>query len=121
MRDYTASAHALERRKHPRFALRCPVHVSVHSGETFARVDAVSKNVSLSGLLLEATSIIPLHAPVSFVMTLQSEHIIHPIELAGEGTVVRVESGRSATEFLIALKCTRPLTQIEDCMSGRAN
>jgi hypothetical protein len=119
--DHIAQVHPYQKRKHRRFGLRYPVHLKVYSDGTLSGVDAVSRNVSVDGLLLEGPSTIPLHSPVILVMTLLGGQIVRPIELAGEGEVVRVELGKSATEVLIALKCTRPLVQIEDRFSSIRN
>lgn len=121
MRTLDDVVHADERRRYPRFNLRCPVHVSVIFGVTVSRVDAFSRNVSIGGLLLEAPATIAPHSLVSFVITLQGARMVHPIDLAGEGEIVRVEAGGSPSEFLIALKCTRPVSQIQDCVTGMAN
>ena len=100
-------------RKYRRFDLRYPVHVKFEIGSTVSELDAVSRNVSLGGMLLESPSAIPQRSPVSFVMTLQAERMLHPIELKGEGEVVRVESGRGGCGFAVAVECRQPITQIE--------
>src|SRR5215467_12740783 len=50
-------------RKYRRFNRRYPVHVRFPSGNLFLELDAVSRNVSLCGLLLETAAIIPLRSP----------------------------------------------------------
>ena len=47
--------------------------------------------------------------------------VVCPIEVAGEGEVVRVEREESAKEFLIALKCTLLVAEIEDYVPGTAS
>jgi len=103
-----------QERKYRRFKLRYPVHGKFCSGKAVSEFDAVSRNVSIGGLLLETASEIPLHSPVSFTMTVQGGKVIRPIRLAGEGEVVRVESSRPDAWFAIALECKRPIAQIEN-------
>ena len=103
-----------QERKYPRFKLRYPVHGKFYSGNAVSEFDAVSRNVSIGGLLLETTSELPRHNPVSFTMTIQGARIIHLIRLAGEGEVVRVEPAGSGAWFGIALACEHPIAQIEN-------
>lgn len=100
-------------RKYRRFNLRYPVHVKFETSSTVLELDTVSRNVSLGGMLLESPAAIPQRSPVSFVMTLQAERMLHPVELQGEGEVVRVESGRGGSGYSVAVECSRPIAQIE--------
>jgi len=100
-------------RKYRRFNLRYPVHVKFSDGNVISELDAVSRNVSLGGMLLETGARIPEHADVSFVMRLQGGRIVRPIELEGEGQVVRVESSTVPAGYAIAVQCKNPITQIE--------
>jgi hypothetical protein len=102
-----------EERKHRRFDLKYPVHVKFHSGNLVSELDAVSRNVSLQGLLLETTSRIPPRSPVSFILTVQGGITVRPIALEGKGKVVRVEPGASGSGFAIAVACKHPIAQIE--------
>jgi len=128
-----------QERKFRRFNLRYPVHVEFrsrepvfqvdtssrnvnagglllvefHSKEPVFQVDTVSRNVSAGGLLLEAHLLIPQGTSVSFVMILRGSQFVHPIELAGEGEVVRVEPGGPEAGFGIAVKCTSPISRID--------
>jgi hypothetical protein len=106
-----------QERKYPRFKLRYPVHGKFYSGKAVSEFDAVSRNVSIGGLLLETTSEIPRHSPVTFTMTIQGAGIIHPIRLAGESEVVRVEPSGPGAWFAIALACKHPIAQIENYLS----
>jgi len=108
----TPKAYAQER-KYRRFNLRYPVHVKFRSGNGISELDAVSRNVSLGGMLLETASRIPERSPVSFVMMLHGGRIVRPIELAGEGRVVRVESSGIPAGYAIAVQCKNPIIQIE--------
>src|SRR5208337_2481376 len=96
-----------------RFNLRYPVHVEFRSGELVSELDTVSRNVSTGGLLLEAPLLIPQGSSVSFVMILRGNQFVQPIELSGEGDVVRVEPGAPEAGFGIAVKCISSIRQIE--------
>ena len=104
------SPHARERRKHRRFSLRYPVHVKF--GLANSELEAVSNNLSLGGVLLEADSPIPQHCDVSFTMTVKKHPIVGPTQVVGEGEVVRVEALQSGAGFAIAVKCKRPISQL---------
>ncbi len=110
--DNTTHSAAQKKRKYRRFGLRFPVHVKFRSGELVSEIDAVSSNVSIGGLLMQTTSEIPRHSPVSFSMTVQGGTVISPILLAGEGEVVRVEPSGPGAGFAIALACKHPIAQI---------
>jgi hypothetical protein len=101
-----------QERRYRRFKLRYPVHLLFRSGEQISEVDAVSRDVSVGGLLLESPVLIPQRSLVNFIISLRAR-TLRPVELVGEGKVVRVESGESQTEFAVALECKRPITQIE--------
>lgn len=106
-----------DRRKHRRYDLQYPVDVIYRTGVTVAHLNAMSKNASIEGMLLGAASPIPLLSSVSFVITLAGGALARSIELAGEGTVVRVEHEPSETGYEIAILCTRPIAQIEEYCS----
>ena len=110
--DSDTKTYAQER-KYRRFDLKYPVHVKFQSGSVMSELDGMSRNVSLGGLLLDTPSRIPPETPVTFVMTLRGGSITHPVELAGEGEVVRVQAGAHGMGFGIAVECKRPITQIE--------
>jgi hypothetical protein len=109
----TAYSTARQERKFRRFNLRYPVHVEFRSTEAVSQVDAVSRNVSAGGLLLKAPLLIPQGSSVRFVMILRGRQFVHPIELAGEGEVVRVEPGGPEAGFGIAVKGTSPIIHID--------
>lgn len=111
--DNTAHPTARQERKFRRFNLRYPVHVEFRSGELVSELDTVSRNVSTGGLLLEVPLPIPQGISVSFVMILQGDQFVQPIELSGEGDVVRVEPGAPDAGFGIAVECAGPIRQIE--------
>jgi hypothetical protein len=72
----------------------------------------MSRNVSIGGLLLDVPSRIPEHSSVGFTITVQADDLAHPILLAGEGKVVRVEP-QPRRKFVVAVECSRPITQME--------
>jgi hypothetical protein len=110
--DNTTRSAAQEKRKHRRFNVRYPAHLKV-SSEPVSKVDTVSRNVSVGGLLLEAPSPIPQFSSVSFVLILRSRQFDLPIELAGKGEVVRVEPIGPEAGFGIAVKCMGPMRKLE--------
>jgi PilZ domain len=101
----------LPERKYRRFNLRYPVRVTLQSGECVSQIEAMSRNVSIGGLLLETHSLIPEHSQVSFVMTIAGPPVPHPVELVGEGSVVRVE--RTPETVRVAVECKTPIAHIE--------
>jgi len=108
-------------RKHRRFSIRYPVQVNFPLGNTLSGLQAVSNNVSIGGVLLEADVSIPQHCDVSFIMTVREHHVVGPIQLIGEGEVVRVEPHRSGAGFAIAVRCKRPISQLEDYLPASAS
>lgn len=99
-------------RRFRRFDLSYPVHVKFASGNSVVEVDAVSRNVSLGGLLLDSTSPIPHGSQVEFMITL-GDAIPRLIILGGAGDVVRVDQRKEANMFGIAVACAQPIHQIE--------
>ena len=91
-------------RKYLRFRLRYPVHLKIKPPGTLGEFDAVSHNLSIGGLLLETAFVIPDHSRVSFIIKITEGKLVRPIELEGEGEVVRVES-RPDKKFRIAVAC----------------
>ena len=106
-----------QRREYRRFRLRHQVLVKYQAGDSVSEVQAVSKNVSIAGLLLETDARIPQCCPVSFVMTVKGGRVIRPIQFVGEGEVVRVEPDATGAGFAIAVKCKRPISQLEHYLS----
>ncbi len=102
-----------ERRKHRRYELKYVAHLVVHSGDLVSHLDAVGRNASVGGLLLETRARIRELSRVSFVMTLESGSLARSVELTGDGIVVRTEA-LCNRRFLIAVECKRPITQFEE-------
>jgi PilZ domain len=103
----------LNERKHRRYDLKYPVNIRFGSSSDRCELEATSVNVSVGGMLLETTAIIPERTPVSFLMTLEGGEILRPIQLVGDGHVVRVESIGSEPKYGIAVKCDKPISEIE--------
>ena len=101
-------------RKYRRFNLEFPVTLKVQSGTPGAEIEAISKNVSVGGLLLRSAQPIPTHSQVTFILSVHGEHAVRPIHLVGEGEIVRVEDEGSGPTFTIAVKCKTPVAQLEN-------
>jgi len=113
-------AHFQER-KYRRFSVRYPVQVIFNVAGCVSELQAISNNVSLGGILLEAATPIPQYCDVTFAMAVPEHHIVGGFQLAGEGAVVRVESHQSGTGFAIAVECRRPLSMLEDYLPTSVN
>ena len=98
-----------EQRKHRRFSVSYPVHVKFHLEDSVSELQAVTKDVSIGGLLLETRSPIPQRCPVDFIMTLHGGTVTRPIRVTGEGEVVRIEPHGLGAGFAIAIKCKHEL------------
>ena len=72
-----------ERRRHYRYSLRCPVALTFSVRNSVSELQAMSKNVSLGGLLLEAASTIPSNCPVEFTMIVQGNALTRTISTRG--------------------------------------
>lgn len=101
-------------RKHRRFCLRYPVQIRLQSGGSVYELQTITENISVGGLLLRATAPIPHEAPLNFVLTLHGGRIVRPIQLTGQGHVVRVQMEESGPDFLLAVQCNQPLSELED-------
>jgi len=99
-------------RKYRRFHLQFPVCLSVPAGEAARKVDGVSKNVSLGGLLVKTANVLPVSASVNLTVNILGRKSRRPILLHGEGEVVRVVELARGAGFEIAVKCTRPITEL---------
>jgi len=101
-------------RKHRRFELQFPVSLSFADNGAPREIDAVSKNVSVGGVLIEADDQVPLRTQVSLTMNVVGPWSRRPVVLLGEGEVVRVESMGAGAGFAIAVECRQPITEMED-------
>lgn len=105
-------------RKYRRFDLQFPVCLSFPAGESVREIDAVSRNVSIGGLLLRADNRITPQTPVTLTMHVQGPWFRRPVRLQGEGKVVRVEDLGPGAGFAIAVECTHSITEMEDHLSA---
>lgn len=101
-------------REYRRFNLEFPVRIKVRSRSLATEIEGVSKNVSVGGLLVRSTGMIPQNTPVSFILSVHGEQAARPIHLVGEGEVVRVECEEVNATFVMAVKCKAPVTQLEE-------
>jgi PilZ domain len=114
--DIAARLSDWKGRKYRRFHLECPVRVRFRSGGSATEVETISENVSIHGLLLRSVSMIPEQTTVSFVIKVPAEKTVHPIHLAGQGQVVRVENRGVGASFAIAIGCKTPILQLEETL-----
>jgi len=110
-----------QERKYRRFSVRLPVHVMFNVAGSVSELQAISDNVSLGGILLEAATAIPEHCDVTFTIAVPEHHVVGAVQLAGEGEVVRVESHQSGTGFAIAVKCRRSLSELDRYLPTSVN
>jgi hypothetical protein len=101
-------------RKYRRFRLVSPVRLEFRSSGSAAEVETVSENVSICGLLVRSSTMIPKHTPVTFIISIEGHQGIHPIYLRGAGYIVRVESDGLGAGFAIAIECETPIAQLEE-------
>jgi hypothetical protein len=105
-----------KQRKYRRYNLECPVLVQFADGKSVSELNAVSKNVSLGGMLLSAEVPIPQNCPVLLTMTIEGSAMARPLQVRIEGRVVRVITHEPG--FDIAVECNRPISRIENLLSA---
>lgn len=113
-------SHPHERR-YRRFSVRYPVNVKVSLGNSVSEFRAVSNNISIGGVLLEADSSIPQHCDVKFIIQVRGHHVIGSTQIVGEGEVVRVEPHCSGAGFAIAVKCNHPISELRSYFPASAS
>jgi len=101
-------------RRYRRFRLQFPVCLTFPSNGAVSRVLAVSKNVSIGGMLLRSEDRIPPHTAVSLTMDVRSPGAGRSVRLLSEGEVVRVESLGSGAGFAIAIECNQPIREMQE-------
>jgi hypothetical protein len=106
-------------RRYRRFDIAFPVRIRFGSGPAAAEIEGVSRNVSVGGLLVRSALSLPLHTPVTFVLTVHSKQAVRPVHLISEGKVVRSHSEESETGYTVAVKCHAPFTQLEQFLQER--
>jgi hypothetical protein len=102
-------------RRYRRFDLQFPVSLSFAADGAPRAIEAISKNVSVGGVLIEAGDQVPLRTQVSLMMNVVGPRSRRPVRLMGEGEVVRVEPAGAGAGFSIAVECRQPIAEIEEC------
>ena len=103
----------MQERKYRRFHLQYPVRLKAYSSDSTVEFEAVSRNISIGGLLLESSLMIPQDTAVGFTVTVQRGEPGRRIQFVGAGKVVRVDPKTAGDMFVIAVECQRPITQID--------
>jgi PilZ domain-containing protein len=101
-------------RKYRRFPLRYPVRLTCCAGDQEYELETISENVSMGGLLLKAASPAPPGTAVTFMLTVETGAVRRPIQLGGEGEIVRAQRLPQNAGFLIAVKCKQPVYEIQN-------
>lgn len=76
--------------------------------------DAITKNISLCGLLLESDITIPCSTPIEFTIIVRGNRIVEPVLLTGSGAVVREKPAETFGKFALGVECCQPISQAED-------
>jgi hypothetical protein len=106
-----------KQRRYRRYALRYPVHLEFSgNGESVSGIEAVSRNVSIGGMLLESSASLPEDCTVTLTMKIEGRPVVRPIQLAARGKVIRVMPKEAG--FAIAIECIRPMSQLESFFAG---
>jgi len=105
-------------RRFRRFNIEYPVLVQYQTGGSTADVEAVTKNVSIGGILIRSAIVIPLNTPVRFRICIRKDKRARCIHLVGEGKVVRVESAENKAEVAIAVECDVPISHLEENLTS---
>ena len=103
-----------EERKYRRFDLQFPVDQSFPSSGTMHELEAISRNVSIGGILLISNDSLPPRTRVSLTMDVRGPGSGRRVRLLGEGDVVRVQRLESGVGFAIAIQCQHPITEMEN-------
>ena len=112
--DIPYRSSARPERKHRRFDAQRPVRLKYRAEGCTVEVEAASKNISIGGIVVKTESMILLHTIVTFVIVLKGKGMFHPIHLAGEGDVVRIEFNTEDEMFTSAVRCQSPITQLSE-------
>ena len=99
-------------RRHQRFDLQFPVCLSFPSAGVVRKLETVSSNVSIGGLLLKARAPIPPRTLVKLTMDVRGPQGRRAVRLQGEGEVVRLEPLEPGDGFAIAIECKKPISEI---------
>ena len=107
------ASHSKER-KYRRFDLQFPVSLVCPAGEVVQKIEGISENVSLGGLLVKTREELPLRTKVALIMELSGRNSQRPIRLSTEGEVVRVNRNEEKTGYAIAVKCTKLISEFRN-------
>ena len=108
-----------QERKFRRFDLEWFAHVRFPSGDAIAEIDAVTRNISHYGLLLESACLIPYGSSVELTITVPEVSTSRSFKITGGGKVVRIEARETAEGFGIAVDCSEPIALTELCLNER--
>jgi hypothetical protein len=103
-------------RRYRRYNLRFPVHLQFVARGSVSEVKAISRNLSVGGMLIEADTPIPQYCPVMLTITMKGAPLLRSIQLTGQGRVVRVI--RDEPGFAIAVECSQPISQMEPFLTA---
>jgi PilZ domain len=103
-----------ELRRFRRYDLQFPVCVGFPCGGVVRELEAVTRNVSLGGLLLRSRDEVPPQTQVSLTMDVRSPLARRPVRLRGEGVEWSGLVLTSGAGFAIAVECTRSITEMEE-------
>jgi len=103
-------------RRYRRFDLQFPVLVSFPAENAVEELNAITRNVSLGGLLLEVNRPLPVGTHVDLRIAVETADAGHPIHLLGEGDIVRVYTMDSGAGFALAVECQRPIAEVRNSL-----
>jgi PilZ domain len=101
-------------RRYRRFDLHFPVCLRFASRGTMREVEAVTRNVSVGGLLVKSSDRVPARTQVDLTLEVRGPICRRTVRLRSAGRVVRVEALGPGAGFAIAVECTRSIRRIED-------
>jgi len=109
--NYKAEDLTRDKRKYRRYPLECAVDIRFSCEEVASELKGITRNVSIGGLLVCSPSWIAESCPVSFVLTVQASHLVHPVRLLGSGKVARVNP--CARGYEIGVECNKLIEELE--------
>jgi hypothetical protein len=90
-----------------------PVSLSFTSEGSIRKLKATSENVSVGGLLLRSVNFVEPHTHVHLMIDVHGLASHRSVRLVSDGEVVRVEPTGSKGAYAIAVRCERPITEME--------
>ena len=113
-----SQASSPSQRRYRRFALHFPVQVKFSLGNSVSELQTLSRNLSIGGMLLEASTPIPENAPITFTILVNARKTARPVQLVGKGKVVHVYDKNPDGRFAIAVQCSRPITEMRQRLAA---